>query len=47
MHLIEKALAEDHPGVQEERIAFARSHTWENCMAELYKAIQNIKVTLN
>lgn len=37
--LIEKALAEDSPALQTRRIAFARSHTWENSMRELYKVI--------
>ncbi|HEU4472169.1 MAG TPA: glycosyltransferase [Flavisolibacter sp.] len=37
--LIRKALLENSPGLERERIAFAQSHTWENCIAELYKAI--------
>jgi glycosyltransferase involved in cell wall biosynthesis len=39
IHLIETALTEDSPLLKEQRIAFARSHTWENCMKELYKVI--------
>ena len=37
--LIEKALAENSTFLEAERIAFARSHTWENCMNELYQVI--------
>ncbi|GAA0560895.1 glycosyltransferase [Chitinophaga japonensis] len=37
--LIEKALQEDTPALQDARIAFARSHTWENSVAAIYKAI--------
>ena len=37
--LIEKALAENSAFLEAERIAFARSHTWENCMKELYQVI--------
>jgi glycosyltransferase involved in cell wall biosynthesis len=38
--LTEKALLEDTPEKHAARIAFAKSHTWENCMQELYKAIE-------
>jgi teichuronic acid biosynthesis glycosyltransferase TuaH len=38
--LIEKALRENIAERQEARIAFARSHTWENTMAELYRLIK-------
>lgn len=37
--LIEKALAEDSPEKRQERIAFAATHTWENNVKEIYKAI--------
>jgi len=37
--LIEKALQENTPALQAARIAFARSHTWENSVAAIYKAI--------
>ncbi len=37
--LIEKALIEDNPELQKERRLFASSHTWENSVAEIYKAI--------
>jgi glycosyltransferase involved in cell wall biosynthesis len=39
--LIEKALAEDDPGLREKRIRFAGEHTWENCIKELYRVISN------
>lgn len=37
--LIEKALAEDSDEKRKERIAFATTHTWENNVKEIYKAI--------
>ena len=37
--LIEKALAEDNAELQEARKQFASAHTWENSVAEIYKAI--------
>ena len=37
--LIERALAENSPGSEQKRIRFARSHTWENSVKELYKVI--------
>jgi len=40
--LIEQALQEDSPAQQARRIAFARSHTWENSMAELYKVLNDL-----
>ena len=43
--LIEKALEEDSPEKQSERIRFAHTHTWENCMLELYKAINHFNPT--
>jgi glycosyltransferase involved in cell wall biosynthesis len=39
--LIEKAIAEDHPGLHAKRIAFANEHTWENCIRDLFQAISN------
>ncbi len=36
---IEKALAENNPSVQEERIRFARSHSWENNVQAIYNHI--------
>jgi len=39
---IEKALAEDSLVKQQQRVAFASSHTWENSVAEIYKAINSI-----
>lgn len=40
--LIEQALKEDTAEKQEARIAFARSHTWENNVLEIYKAIERV-----
>ncbi|MBS1664285.1 MAG: glycosyltransferase [Bacteroidetes bacterium] len=37
--LIEEALNHQSPEEQAQRIAFAKSHTWENCIKELYKVI--------
>jgi glycosyltransferase involved in cell wall biosynthesis len=37
--LIEKALTENTAEKVEGRIRFARSHTWENSVAEIYKAM--------
>ena len=37
--LIERALAEDNKRKAQQRVAFAQSHSWENSMTELYKAI--------
>jgi teichuronic acid biosynthesis glycosyltransferase TuaH len=39
--LIEKALKENTTEKEQERIAFAKTHTWENCMNELYKVISD------
>lgn len=39
LRLIEHALAEDSPEKTEARRAFAGLHTWENSVAEIYKAI--------
>ncbi len=40
--LIEKALTENSDTLREKRKAFAASHTWENSVAEIYKAIQTV-----
>jgi glycosyltransferase involved in cell wall biosynthesis len=37
--LLDKALAEDNPAAKDRRIALAHTHTWENCVKELYFAI--------
>jgi teichuronic acid biosynthesis glycosyltransferase TuaH len=42
--LIKQALAEDNAERRAERIAFAHSHTWENCMKALYLALQKEKL---
>lgn len=38
---IQKALDEDSPELQKERVVFASSHTWENNVAEIYAAINS------
>jgi glycosyltransferase involved in cell wall biosynthesis len=37
---IEKALQEDNPLLRKERESFARSHTWENSVKEMYKQME-------
>ena len=37
--LIEEAIQHNSPEDQARRIAFAATHTWENCMQELYKVV--------
>lgn len=37
--MIEQALNEDDTALKQKRIAFAQSHTWENSVAEIYKAM--------
>lgn len=39
LRLIEKALKEDNPTRHTQRTAYAASHTWENNVKEIYKAI--------
>lgn len=41
--LIEKALAVNTDQKQQERISFARKHSWENSVAEIYKAMLSTK----
>jgi glycosyltransferase involved in cell wall biosynthesis len=36
-----KALKEDEAALQQQRIAFASTHTWEHSVGEIYKAINN------
>jgi teichuronic acid biosynthesis glycosyltransferase TuaH len=43
---IETALREDSPQRTERRKRFAQSHTWENCLQELYKAIFAVRPEL-
>lgn len=38
--LIEKALSEDNPSLEEKRIRFASSHTWENSVGQLCQRIE-------
>ena len=44
---IDKALHDNSAVVQQERIAFASAHTWENSVKELYKAIKSAGYKLN
>ena len=39
--LIEKAILENNQESQQKRIAFGRSHTWENSMRLLYDAMKS------
>ncbi|MDB5111752.1 MAG: glycosyltransferase family 1 protein [Mucilaginibacter sp.] len=43
VQLIEKALAEDSEQKRQERIDFAKTHTWGNNVQEIYKAILSTK----
>jgi glycosyltransferase involved in cell wall biosynthesis len=43
---IERALAENSYGKEQERIAFAHTHTWENSVAEVYKAMITVSPEL-
>nr|WP_298793922.1 glycosyltransferase [uncultured Allomuricauda sp.] len=40
LQLAKKALDEDSPELQQKRIAFAKSHTWENNVLAIYDAIK-------
>ena len=46
MEKIQKALLENSLEKEAERIAFARSHTWENSVAEIYRAMVKVKPDL-
>jgi teichuronic acid biosynthesis glycosyltransferase TuaH len=43
IQLIERALKEDSPELARQRIALAATHTWENSVAEIYKAILSVQ----
>ncbi|MCF6239867.1 MAG: glycosyltransferase [Bacteroidales bacterium] len=43
INLIDKAFAENSEQKQKERIAFAKKHTWENNVKEIYKRIEEIE----
>lgn len=43
--LTEKAIREDNPQLREERIRYAKTHSWENHVREIYKAILKISGT--
>ncbi len=40
LNMIEQALTENDLALKQKRINFAQSHTWENSVAEIYKAMQ-------
>ena len=42
VELIKNALAENNDNLKKQRKAFAASHTWENSVAEIYKAINGV-----
>lgn len=42
VRLIEIALKEDSPQLQQERIRYAQTHSWENHVEEIYKAILKV-----
>jgi teichuronic acid biosynthesis glycosyltransferase TuaH len=37
--LVQKALSENDPSLEKERIRFAATHSWENCVSKLYEAV--------
>ena len=41
VEMIEKALLEDNPDLKTERQKFVSTHTWENCVKEIYTIINN------
>jgi len=43
LELTKKALAENSKEKEEEREKFAKSHTWENNVKEIYKAIEDVE----
>ncbi|MCC8407400.1 glycosyltransferase [Mucilaginibacter sp. UR6-1] len=43
VNAIQKGLDEDSPEKQQERVAFASTHTWENNVKAIYKAIITVK----
>lgn len=44
--LAEKALAENNTELEKARIDFAKTHTWEKNVEEIYKAIEQVEKTL-
>ncbi len=41
--LAEKALTENNPELEQKRIDFAKTHTWEKNVTEIYKAIESVQ----
>ncbi|HAI83430.1 MAG TPA: glycosyl transferase family 1, partial [Chitinophagaceae bacterium] len=46
MQLIEQALQEHNESLADARKTFALEHTWENSVADIYKAILQVKPSL-
>ncbi len=44
--LVEKALQENNPGLAAKREEFARSHTWEANVNEIYKAMEKTRIKI-
>ena len=44
---IEKALAENTESLENARISFAKDHTWENNVREIYEAISKVESLTN
>jgi hypothetical protein len=44
--LVEKALQENNPGLAAKREEFARSHTWEANVNEIYKAMEKTRTKI-
>ncbi len=44
VQFLELALSEDCTTKQQERTTFALSHSWENCINEIYNAINNVQM---
>lgn len=42
IQLIRKAIEENNPEKEKARVAFAREHTWENCIEALYRHLKEI-----
>jgi teichuronic acid biosynthesis glycosyltransferase TuaH len=41
--LLQQALDENSPALEQERIRFARTHSWENCMIAFYRAVNDFE----
>ncbi len=41
--LLQKALGQNTPAMEQERMRFARTHSWENCMIPFYQAVNDFE----